>query len=378
MKKLSFFIFILSSSLSIQAQLNANHNSIRAGDVIVKQQVEFKDPREANANQIWDFSKVKLVNDEYELSYQAAPLIGDSIYVMGYTHLPKKAAKHADLIIGTEHNTMYYFYQTSDSLVLLGHENVAVKQENLQPIMNLKFPLNYGGIPSQSKYQTQGFYSGSTEIQSEGNITLFADAFGKMILPSGDTINPVLRVKTEQQVIDTSKDVVSADKGHLLRTYRWYSKGYRYPIFETVEFIDQKSDSTLFETAFYFPIQDHYYLDTDPENVALLDKLWDYTNDDYDAFKKIDLLNEDDKKLNYSVYPNPVSDILSIEYTLEQDSPVNIILATIDGRVVRNIFRKQQKGAQLEQIACSNFVTGVYLLKVVAGELVINERIIKK
>lgn len=47
MKRSSLLIFILCSCLELQAQLNSAHNSIRAGDIIIKQQVEFKDPGEA-------------------------------------------------------------------------------------------------------------------------------------------------------------------------------------------------------------------------------------------------------------------------------------------------------------------------------------------
>lgn len=378
MKKLRILIYLLIISSTIHAQLNTIHNSLRSGDIIIKQQVEFKNPGEAKAHEFWDFSQVKLINEEYELEYSEAPLIGDSVYVMGYNQFPKQARQHLEFIIGKEHNTMYYFKQTKDSLLLLGHENVAVVLENKQPILNLKFPLNYGGLPILSKYTTKGLYSGTTEIESEGNISISADAFGTMVLPSGDTINPVLRVKIQQ----TIKDLSNASQldnigGQIFESYRWYSKGYRYPIFETVQNREITTDSILFSTAFYFPPQDHLYLDTDPENLALLDKLWDYTKDDTDIFKKVDLF--EDKQYKYNIYPNPVLDILNIEYVLDLEVPVNIIMATIDGKVVKNIYRNRQTiGKQFEQVDCSNLMVGVYLLKVVAGDLVINERIIKK
>lgn len=382
MKRILVLPFLSLFILPIYAQLNADHNRLRAGDVIIKQQVEFKDPLKAGVNLLWDFSQLHLINDEYELVYSQPPLVGDSVYVMGYNTFEKSGIKNVDLIVGTEHNTMYYFYQNLDSLLLIGHENVAVKQENLQPIINLKFPLNYGGIPSSSSYKARGLYSGTVAIQSEGNVIMFADAFGKMILPSGDTINPVVRVKTEQTILDISKDLLSDienDKGRLLNSYRWYSKGYRYPIFETVECINLNTDSTLFSTAFYFPPQEHLYLDTDPVNLELLEKLWGFTDEGCDNSNSVDLIDSHDYKRNYKIYPNPVKDILNIEYLQEKDSPVNIIMATIDGKVVKNIFKKrQQAGDQFEQVDCSKLLTGVYLLKVVSGDVVINERIFKK
>lgn len=277
---------------------------------------------------------------------------------------------------------MYYFYQNFDSLVLLGHENVAVKQENLQPLTQLKYPLNYRQQVS-SPYQSQGLYSGAVNISSEGMITMQADAYGKMILPSGDTISPVLRVKTEQTILDTSKESVSEvenDKGRKLLTYKWYTKGYRYPIFETVECINQNDNTQMFTTAFYFPMQDHLYLDTDPDNLALLDKLWEYTEEDFDNFPDVNLFKDNaENPLNARIYPNPVSDILHVEYTLENDSPVNIMMATIDGKLVKNVYKKkQQAGDQHEEINCSQLLSGAYILKIVADKKVIDGKILKK
>ena len=382
MKRLYFFLFSSLFALGLHAQLNADHNSLRAGDVIVKQQVQYQDPGKAGANRFWDFSDLELINERYELSYSEAPLVDDSAYVMGYTRFNKNTTKTADLIVGTEHNTMYYFYQDFDSLVLLGHENTAVRQQNLQPLIHLKFPLNYGQRVS-SPYHSQGLYSGVVNISSEGQVTMSADAFGKMVLPSGDTINPVLRVKVEQTILDTSKDLVSEienDRGRKLLIYKWYTKGYRYPIFETVECINLNDDSQMFATAFFYPPQEHLYLDTDPDNLALLDELWGYTEEDFHNFPDVNLFKDDkNNPINATIYPNPVSDILHVEYTLTADSPVNILLATIDGKVVKSIFRKQQAaGERHEEIDCSMLMQGAYLLKIVAGEKVICGKILKK
>ena len=110
-------------------------------------------------------------------------------------------------------------------------------------------------------------------------MTTTADAYGKMILPSGDTLSPVLRVKTIQTIFDIPQDGSSVtfetdNAGKQLETCRWYSKGYRYPVFETIRNINLKDSTEIFKTAFFFPPQDHLYLDTDPENQALLDELW--------------------------------------------------------------------------------------------------------
>ncbi|MDR1707403.1 MAG: hypothetical protein LBR46_05300, partial [Prevotella sp.] len=106
----TFIVTLIVSVLFIlpgYGQLNTVHNHFRPGDVLIKQQVEFADPGEAGANKLWDFSKVKTINDEYKLTYSLPPLLNDSIYIMGDMHFLKDRVQDDELIVGTEHNTMY-------------------------------------------------------------------------------------------------------------------------------------------------------------------------------------------------------------------------------------------------------------------------------
>lgn len=54
---------------SVHAQVNKDHQAIRVGDEIFKQQVEYQSPGEAGVNRVWDFSRLKTINDEYHLIY---------------------------------------------------------------------------------------------------------------------------------------------------------------------------------------------------------------------------------------------------------------------------------------------------------------------
>lgn len=94
--------------------------------MLFKQQVEYVDPGEAGADRIWNFSKLKTINDEYTLEYAMPPLEGDSVYIMGEMRYKKEDVKENELIVGTEHYTMYYFHQKEDTLLKIGHENPSV------------------------------------------------------------------------------------------------------------------------------------------------------------------------------------------------------------------------------------------------------------
>ncbi|MFV0311022.1 MAG: hypothetical protein ACK5KN_05165 [Dysgonomonas sp.] len=195
------FLLFLWMALPGFSQLNSSHNHLRPGDVLIKQQVEYKYPGGGGKDRRWDFSNLKTLNDAYTLTYSLPPLEGDSVYILGNTRYPKKDISDNELIVSTEHNTMYYYRMIHDSLLQTGHENPSVVLAYTSPVVQAVYPLNYGQSTS-SPYQSEGLYSGTVAIQTKGTVITAADAYGKLLLPSGDTLSPVLRVKTTQTIYD--------------------------------------------------------------------------------------------------------------------------------------------------------------------------------
>jgi len=384
MKTISLILVcVCSSVLPALGQLNAVHNHLRAGDVLYKQQVEFVEPGEAGADRLWNFSKLKTVNDEYTLEYALPPLEGDSVYIMGDLRYKKSDVKENELIVGTEHNTMYYYRQTADSLLQTGHENPAVILAYTSPLAILRFPLDYGQSIS-SAYRSKGLYSGMVDVETHGTLTVTADAYGKMLLPSGDTLDLVLRLKTLQTIFDVPKaggdTTKTGNAGKQLEIYRWYGKGYRYPVFETIRDLNLSDGSVIFSTAFFFPPQAHHYLETDSANLALLDMLWemDKQNVDNPDAQHTETASLKDI-MSCKLYPNPVHSILNLEYELQQDANVSFQLFTIYGEHVTAINPKKRiKGVYHETIDCSTLPARDYILQIKANNLFVNELIIKK
>jgi hypothetical protein len=369
--------------LPVSGQLNMLHNHFRPGDILVKQQVEYIDPGETGGNKLWDFSKLKSINDEYTLRYDLPPLERDSVYILGNKHYKKEDVNDNELIVGTEHNTMYYYRLINDSLLQLGHENPSVILEYTSPMTLMHFPLNYGQTVS-SAYKSEGLYSGTVDIRTQGTMNTTADAYGKMILPSGDTLSPVLRVKTVQTIFDIpDKNSYTTDEtnnaGKQLETCRWYSKGYRYPVFETVRNINLADNTEIFTTAFFFPPQDHLYLDTDPENLALLDELWKETENDNQADDPTTKTISLEDIMICKMYPNPVESYLNLEYELKEDAKVSFELYSLDGMPVKKIAPKNKtKGIYYETLDCSSLQPKNYVLRISANNLFVKEIIIKK
>ena len=380
MKVLHLLILIFCPLLSF-GQINLQHNGLRSGDEIIKQQVDYKDPGREGENVIWDFGKLKSVNDEYSLVYSSPVLQENSYYVMGYDTIQSKNTDQNSLIIGTEHNTMYYYQLKENQLLLLGHENPTNLLHYTQPVVAATYPTNYKQNQTNS-YQSEGIYSGKIPFDTKGTITTLADAYGAIILPSGDTLSHVLRIKTVQSISEIIQSINPAMNDSLemvVVSYKWYSKGYRYPIFETIRAINTTDtlNTQEYQTAFFFPPQEHLYLDDDKDNLAVLDSLWDLEHK-----KDIDnpITNPDNgMKLAYNFYPNPVQSQLTLEYYLESATTVNVTIYSMEGKLIKKQeIGKLDKGLHTEYIDCSNLAKGTYILRIEAGSEVMSDKIIKK
>lgn len=347
------------------------------GDKLIKQQVNYIDPGSEGRGIIWDFSSLKTINDAYILDYTSSPLLKDSLYIMGYNQFNKKNKNIIgdDLIVGTEHNTMYYYRIKEDSLLLLGYENPIVKLQYVKPVILMTYPLNYG-TKIGSMYAAQGLYSGTEQIQTTGIVETHADAYGKLTLPNGDTLNPVLRIKTIQTIEDKLDESFIEKR---LESYKWYTKGYRYPIFETIRNINVINDSILFATSFFYPPQEHLYIENDLENKKILDEMWKDTK----ANNKIEdnqSKNVNIKNILYcKIFPNPVISILNLDYEIMEDANISFKLYSIQGVEIKSTKAKFQKlGKYTEMIDCSSLYPNSYILKISANNQTINQIIIKK
>lgn len=372
-------ILLILCPVIVYGQITHKYNSPRSGDEIVKQQVEFKDPGREGENVIWDFGKLKSINNEYSLTYSSPHLLENSHYILGRDTIQSNNDS-VQYLIGTEHSTMYYLQVRNNSLYVLGHENATTSLKYSPSLLSMMYPTNYKEQHKQS-YQSKGLYSCRIPFESEGEVEQIADAYGVMILPSGDTLSNVMRIKTQQTIQEKIYDVnnkLNTEIEMQVENYKWYSKGYRYPIFETIKTISGDStDANEFSTAFFFPPQEHLYLDTDPDNLAVLDSLWNIEHKIPEPTLPDD--NNENATLSYNFYPNPVESMLTIEYYLEQPSSVTISLYNLEGRLIKTIVKPvSSSGLYNEQIDCSTLAKGTYVLSIGTGYKVYSDKVIKK
>jgi hypothetical protein len=375
MKKTDVIFLLLwgfPAFLPAQHSLQSRLNMFRPEDAIVKQQVEYKEPGRTGANVLWDFSRLNVVNDEYELIYSA---YNDTV------------------ITGTEHLTNYHYALQNDSLLLWGFENQTTKLRNVQPELLLKFPFHYGDTTS-SYYYAHGKYGNRLELDAMGSLETVADSYGMMILPSKDTLKHVLRTHTLKYIAEDTRPIddnyyekmehplnLSSDSIRyriqndsavfVVETFRWYEEGYRYPVFETVRSWEQYSDTADYEflaTAFFYPPQEHYYRAEDADNLSLLASESDSVADPWAG-------------LSYNLYPNPVKNVnLNVEIYLPKSAQrVLVQLRSTMGLIISD----QNLGAYSEgmlnfQVDTWHLPVGNYILDIWLDEKLISEIIMKR
>jgi hypothetical protein len=378
--------------------LQYKYNVPRNGDGIIKQQVEYKDAGRDGQNVIWDFGILEPINEEYVLNYEYYEYddikISDSSRQYDISDTVNTDTNTADMLyadtsnrhntlnkqnilVGTEHYTMYYYKITDSTLETVGYENPVNKVEYSMPLLKDIYPLNYGDSCEQD-YELQGVYSQRTQFSSKGKISITADAYGMIILPSGDTIKHVLRVKTIQSIIDTVSDTVKTSN---VENYRWFASGLRYPVFEVIKLSNADSDDeeSIFETAFFFPPpQDEFFATPDTANQNLQAELQ----------RQDSMRQQQQQPLNpwegmyYNLSPNPVSDHVLFEIYLPR--PVNNLHVQISSQSGISYLR-QNKGAFTQglnaiRLPLGNWPFGYYALDfwldgyIVTGSLILKTK----
>lgn len=376
-----FFIPIPSIAQNV---LENEYNMFRGEDVIVKQQVKYKNPGRAGANVLWDFSKQEAVNEKYKLSYGQSE--SDSI------------------ITGSEHRTLYHYLLRNDSLYSLGYENPTTLLENQKPELLLTFPFTYQKRIEGYFYGT-GNYCHRLNLTAQGKTVTWGDAYGMIILPGGDTLQHVLRVRSLKKIAEKMIPYVQKDSVilsainidsinyHLnndsvymqVETYRWYADGYRYPIFETVESITYKDQKTFkhFNTAFLYSPDEHSYLNDDLKNLVKLEereKAGKETHENSSGNNNGNSLGNNPNKepINYNAYIENGSNQISVEYNLSQTADVTISLYDMQGRLLVNYPKTtHSSGFYQKAIFLDDFQLGEYLLRIVVNDKVYGEKIVK-
>ena len=388
MKKTIIFsvLFALSSQATFaQEAIQKVTNMPRSSDILVKQQVVYMNPGNSGKDILWDFSGLRFIDHFYSVCYNSLP------------NNPKT-------IVGTEHQTRYYYVLSNDSLLVTGYENPTTIMRYDQPQLFLRFPMSYGDSIN-CFFNGKGRYCEKLDIISYGSSFTVADATGRMILPNGDTLQHVVRVHSKEILSEKSKSLSSFISSHdsvdfvsnsfikfpyvsiadsdilSIDSYKWYATGYRYPILETIltSNLHENSITPCFSAAFYYPPEFHYYLTNDEPNSKILDKL---------KREKLFLQTQGKDSINigleesffrYSCYPNPVLNLLTLNFFLKCDAIFSYSLYDMQGKLYQQTDpHKLISNSYSLNINMNNCLFGPYILEIRINGKLYSEKIIKK
>jgi len=337
-------VFTLSAIAGKGQVLNPTSNTLRPGDRLTEQRIVFQDLGRSGENVLWNLGDVEVVDGRYKLRYAA---VRDSLH---------------DWIAGTEHRTMYYYDQSAgDGIRIAGLENHTTLIHYDTQEMWLPLPMQPGDSVS-GIFAGRGSYCGKVFQHAFGRYTTKADAVGTLILPDGERLTDVLRIRTDRYSMtrETEADThllrygidsmaaMTADTALFLlqqaetdsmspimhtEILRWYAPGYRYPVLTTyqMEMRSAETDSIApqpYTTAFYCPpsVQEEM-LEDDPDNEAVRQVLTEANAQTGDP-------DTDNAGLTYNAVYNAATRTLHVDYSIERDATLSLTFYSLMGEQV--------------------------------------------
>ena len=341
---LAILLLPFATVKATQQQSDVYDNLRLKPDTIVKQQVAFVQPGDSGNDMFWDFSQLDVIDDNYEVAY----------------FIPENVKQ--DTLCGLENRTRYYYRYYGDTLSSIGYENPTtyVAYDSAEHIHSLSF--QYGDTLT-SHFQGKGIYGTDQHLHFSGTTKLKADAVGTIRLPDGDFTN-VLRTYAFRQYHESGFDNTNMWK----ETYRWYTTGCPYPIFESQSaFAEYQVEGGTFvdtveQVSFYYIL---------PEDLI---RKYQTLSTSYDSVSN----PVDEIWANASFTPNPTHGDLVVRYTLKQDAKIGYSLHAASGLpMMQKPSVDKQSGDYTDYIDVSAFPSGNYTLYVFVDYYVIRQVIIK-
>jgi len=263
------------------------------------------------------------------------------------------------------------------------------------------FPIRYQSYSKNYFYGT-GLYSNALDITVLGIITTYADAYGTIILPTGDTLNNVIRVHYNKEFIEeiephlqTKKKAIIFSKDNIdkrltsdtsvvkLGIHRWFADGYRYPVFESIQSItyhDGKPRNHL-NTAFYYaPVEQYYGLRNDSENTEKRERIRLKEEDRKSINNRKNSKQENplNEKIDIKIDFHKESNNLTVNIDLKERSSIEFILFDTQGRQRTSIIKPEiGEGNYSEIIPLYKFQDKEYILRIIINNKIYAEKLIK-
>lgn len=328
MKKVKISILLSIFCLTISGQqINQPTNLYRGGDVLEKKQVIVNGFSLNGSNGVWSMENADISKKTYQTEYTT----------------------ENDTIMMLERGNRTYYNIENGLVSIIGLENAQEIISYDMPETWLKFPMHQGDSIS-GYFNGTGKYCDHLFLRRFGTYQTKADAVGKLVLPSGDTLRNVIRLHTERYVgtiatpIDTIKYQIPAFTvdsiiNHLANDtanirediYRWYAEGYRYPVLEAT--VVSCGDEKLSEEMFYCAPDTQEQLALDEENKQIRSRL--SADDGYNSANATESHDQGSLQFSYRFSQNEEGQSVTVSYTAPSYIKVSALLTNNQGVVYR-------------------------------------------
>lgn len=241
MKKFIGILMLLSLAHFAMAQeMGFRQNSIAGKDSLQLKRISLKEFNIKSDGEGWSLKDVGLSKKNFRIRYNDGK----------------------DTIIAQEPRARVIYRQTERGISIIGAEDNLLAIQYDQPEEWLRFPMTRKDTLS-GEFSGKGVYCKQIPIQRYGTYKTAIESVDSMLLPEGEVLKDVVCLHTERQITDiTELDKMQQEQHH----YRWYAKGYRYPILEAI--VSSREGKVFEEVAFYCPLEEQEKLESDRENKA--------------------------------------------------------------------------------------------------------------
>ncbi len=352
-----------------QHTLTTSANAPRAGDSLVMRCVTSLPPDLTDNHQLWDLGQCKLGTKRIRQWFSSE--------------------NQTDTLECLSLNTRSRYMFRSDTIFHTGHENNLALMYYTHPLPNMKMPMSLGDSIS-GLFQGWGIYCERLYLRVSGRGHTVADACGTLILPTGDTLQNVLRLRTErvttlapidsihspQKLSQVALTTPLSEEEILFRlhgqlplvtdwTYTWYAPGWRYPVAE----MTCRSDRPRYEMIVFLP-EDQIVLGYDMENdlrrQAMNEDLWLRGRQNPPIGSVIT-----SHHVNYDEHGQTVG----VDFTLSLPAEVSLTLCNVMGVVYHSqIIPGCAEGIHSTTISCAGLPHGQFVLVISAGREIYTDK----
>lgn len=333
--------------------MSSSTNCLRIGDSIHYDLVDASKMSAINLTcSLWDFSNIKYLGQEKEVCF-----IGD---MEGHVKL-----------IGQ--NEILDFSQSKDYLRLSQIQTPLVKIDFGDSFSYLNYPFSATDSVA-CNLDGRGIYSSRNKFRLLGKCTAKARGEGKIILPSNDSLpNSLLIQRNVRGDIFLSKDSVESNtqvaKLQLeVEVNEWYSQGYRYPVFKTLQATLWNGKRTIMRRQYACTADMESFANlADEENEKLREKQQYVSQNKSSAMSLIDYhLAMDGKQL-------------TIVYSLSENSQLRFVLSNTSGMLLKSVNLHHAAGEGYEQVIdIDSLPRGEYVLYINVNGQTFSEKVSTK